>query len=69
MWKLNQTFWSRIRGNNVAFTKDREKVGNGKLTGSVQKETNAVSGTMATSAQKLRHRQLLIQHLRRIHKM
>ena len=28
-----------------------ENVGNGKLTGSVQKETNAVSDTMSTSVQ------------------
>ena len=54
MGELSQTFWSRIRGNNVAFTKD-----NGTPTGSVQKETNAVSGTMARSGQKPRHRQFL----------
>ena len=28
--KLNQTCWSRIRGTNVVFSKDREIVGSGK---------------------------------------
>ena len=40
--KLSQASQSRIKGNSVAFTKDKENVGNGKLTGSVRKETNAV---------------------------
>ena len=35
MGEFSQTFWSRIRWNNVAFTKDKETVGNGKLTRSV----------------------------------
>ena len=69
MRDLSQTYWSRIRGNNVAFTKDKENDGDGKPTDSVQKETDAVSGTMIRSAQKLRHRQLLLQNLRRNHKM
>ena len=37
MGELSQTFWSRIRGNNVAFTKNKENVGNGKPKGSVRK--------------------------------
>ena len=68
MGELSRTFWSRIRGNNVAFTKDKEN-GNGKPTGSARKETNAVSSTMAISVQKLRHRRLLLLNLRRNHKM
>ena len=67
--ELSHTYWSTIRGNNVAFTKDKENVGNGKPTGSARKETNAVSSTMAVSVQKLRHRRLLLQNLRRNHKM
>ena len=46
MGELSRTFWSRIRGNNVAFTKDKETVGNGKLQGSDWKETTAVSRTI-----------------------
>ena len=65
---MKQAPWSRIIGNNVAFKEDKENVGNGKLTGSVRKETNAVSGTMVISVQCLRHRPLLLQNLRR-HKM
>ena len=65
MGESSRTFCSRIKGNNVAFTKDKEKP-----TGSVQKDANAVSGTMVTSVQNLRHCQLLLQNLRfcEIHK-
>ena len=66
MGELNQTSWSRIRRNNVVFTKDKENVGNGKLTGSVRKETNADCGTMNISVQNQRHSQLLLQNIRRI---
>ena len=65
---MKQAPWSRIIGNNVAFKEDKENVGNGKLTGGVRKETNAVSGTIMISVQDLRHRPLLLQNLRR-HKM
>ena len=67
MGKLSQASRSRIKGS-VAFTKDKDNVGNGKRTGSVRKETNAVFGTMVTSVQNVRHRPLLLQNLRR-HKM
>ena len=50
--ELSQTFWSRIRGNSVVFTKDKQNVGNGKLTGSVRKETHTVSGTMKNERKK-----------------
>ena len=69
MGKLSQTFWSRIEGNNVAFVTDKEIVGNGKPQGSVRKETNVVSGVIDISVQKLRHSLLLLQHLRRKHKV
>ena len=62
MGKLSQTSWSRIKGNYVAFTKDKENVGNGKSTGSVRKETNAVSGTMVISVQNQRERLVLLQN-------
>ena len=65
MGQLNQAPWSRIKGNNVALQKDQENVGNGKPTGSVQKETIAVSGTMVISVQNLRRCPLLLQNLRR----
>ena len=42
---LKQAPWSRIREQN-SVNKDVEIVGNGKLTGSVQKETIAVSDTI-----------------------
>ena len=53
MGELSETFWSRIRGDDVAFTKDKENVGNGEPTGSVRKETRAVFGTIEISVQKL----------------
>ena len=64
MGGLSQTFWSRIRGNS-AFTKDKENVGNDKLTGSVRQETDTVSRTMNISVQNRRHSQLLLRNLRR----
>ena len=66
---LSRTCWSKIEGNNVAFTKDKEIVGNGKPQGSVWKETNAVSGRMGISVQKSWHSQLLLQNKRRNHKL
>ena len=65
MGKLSRTSFSRIRGKNVASTKDRENVGNGKLTCSVQKETKAVSSMKVISVQNLRHRLLSHQNFRR----
>ena len=62
MGELNQTSWSRIKGNNVAFTKDKENVGNGKPTGSVRKETIAVSRTMRISVQNRHQCPLLLPH-------
>ena len=69
MGEMSETFWSRIRENNFAFTKDKENVGNGKPTGSVRKETRAVFGTVEISVQKLRHSLLLLQNIRRKHKV
>ena len=43
---LRQTPWSRIRGQNSVNKKLLENVGSGKPTGSVLKETIAVSGTI-----------------------
>ena len=63
--ELSRTCWSRIRRNNVAFTKDEENVGNGKPTGSVRKETGVVSGTTGISVQNQRHRLLLLQIITR----
>ena len=65
MRELSQTFWSRITGNNVVFTKDTENAGNGRPAGSVRKETHVVSGTMKIRVQNLQHSQLLLQNLRR----
>ena len=39
MRRLSQTSWSRIKGDNVVFTKDKENVDNGRSAGSVRKET------------------------------
>ena len=39
MGRLSQTSWSRIKGDNVVFTKDKENVCNGRSAGSVRKET------------------------------
>ena len=43
---MRQTLWSRIREQNSVNKEVQEIVGNGKLTGSVLKETIAVSGTI-----------------------
>ena len=39
MGRLSQTSWSRIKGDNVVFTKDKENVCNGRSAGSVRNET------------------------------
>ena len=46
-----QTPWSRIREQNSVDKEFLEIVGNGKLTGSVLKETVTVSGTISISVQ------------------
>ena len=43
---MEGTPWSRIRGRNSVNKDVKEIVGNGKLTGSVQKKTVAVSDTL-----------------------
>ena len=52
---MRQTPRSRIRGQNSANKEFLEIVGNGNPTGSVLKETIAVSGTISISVQKLHH--------------
>ena len=49
---MKETPWSRIRGQNSVDKEFLEIVGNGKPTGSVLKETIAVSVTMSISVQK-----------------
>ena len=49
---LRRTPWSRIREQNSVYKEFLEIVGNGKPTGSVPKETIAVSVTILTSVQK-----------------
>ena len=49
--------------------KGQEIVGNGKPQASVRRETNAVSGTIEISVQKLLHSLLLHQNKRRKHKV
>ena len=49
---LRRTPWSRIRGQNSVYKEFLKIVGNGKPTGSVLKETIAVSVTISTSVQK-----------------
>ena len=49
---MKETPWSRIRGQNSVDKEFLEIVGNGKTTGSVQKETIAVSVTMLIGVQK-----------------
>ena len=46
---MRQAPWSRIRGQNSVNKEVYEIVGNGKPTGSVLKETIAVSGTISIS--------------------
>ena len=52
---LRRTPWSRIREQNSVYKEFLEIVGNGKPTGSVWKETIAVSATMRISVEKLHH--------------
>ena len=51
--------WSRIKGQNSVNKEVLEIVGNGKLTGSVLKDTIAFSGTIWRSVQKPHSRNLL----------
>ena len=50
---MKETPWLRIRGQNSVDKEFLEIVGNGKPTGSVLKETIAVSVTMSISVQKM----------------
>ena len=52
---LRRTPWSRIREQNSVYKEFLEIVGNGKPTGSVLKETIAVSATISISVEKLHH--------------
>ena len=47
--------WSRVRGQNSGYKEFLEIVGNGNPTGSVLKETIAVSATISISLEKLHH--------------
>ena len=74
LWGQNWKNWVKHVGQESEGTTSRSQRTRRMLamatpTGSAQKETNAVSGTMVISVQKLRHRQLLLQNLRRNHKM
>ena len=61
---IKETPWSRIRGQNSVDKEFLEIVGNGKPTGSVLKETIAVSVAISISVQK-RHSRIFRQHLPR----
>ena len=61
---MRQTPWSRIREQNSLNKELQEIVGNVKLTGSVLKETIAVSVTISTSVQ-IRHNRILLRDLLR----
>ena len=52
---LRRTPWSRIREQNSVYKEFLEIVGNGKPTGSVWKETIAVSATILISVEKVHH--------------
>ena len=65
--ELSQIFWSRIRGNNVAFTKDKETVGDGKPV--FERRPLHFLARSKISVQKLRHSLLLLQNIRRKHKV
>ena len=52
---MRRTPWSRIREQNSVCKEFLEIVGNGNPTGSVLKETIAVSATMSKSVEKLHH--------------
>ena len=47
-----RTPWSRIKGQNSVYKEFLEIVGNGSPTGSVFKETIAVSSTISISVEK-----------------
>ena len=59
-----RTPWSRIKGQNSVYKEFLEIVGNGMLTGSVLKETIAVSDTIRISVLN-RHSRTLLQDLLR----
>ena len=59
---LRRTPWSRIRKQNSVYKEFLEIVGNGKPTGSVWKETIAVSATIWISVEKL-HNQIRLRIL------
>ena len=61
---MRETQRSRIRGQNSVNKELHKIIGNGKPTGSVQKEPIAVSDTMSTSVQN-RHSGTLLQDLLR----
>ena len=61
---LRQTPWSRIRWQNSVYKDLSEIVHSGKPTGSVLKETIAVSVTISISVQK-QHSQILLRSLLR----
>ena len=61
---MRQTPWPRIRGQNSVNKEVLEIVGNGKLTGSVQQETIAVSVKISISVQD-RHSRILLKDLLR----
>ena len=52
---MKETPWSRIRAQNSVYKEFLEIVGNGKPTGSVLKETIAVSATISISVGKSHH--------------
>ena len=52
---MRTTPWSRIREQNSVYKEFLEIVGNGKPTGSVWKETSAVSATISISVVKVHH--------------
>ena len=52
---MRRTPWSRIQGQNSVYKYFLEIVGNGGPTGSVLKETIAVSATISISVEKLDH--------------
>ena len=52
---MRRTPWSRIKEQNSVDKEFLEIVGNGKPTGSVLKETIAVSATISISVEKLHH--------------
>ena len=59
---MKETPWSRIRGQNSVDKELKEIVGSGKPTGSVLKETIAVSVTISTSVQN-RHSRIRLRIL------